>query len=373
MIWIPNGWAGRLGVAGTALRIAVFRVSTNVTKLFPTVTAGIGLGNTVEFPGRPETLKFTAFPKPFESVGPNITLIANDCPAVTLVGLAAMVMVKSSTVKVTCSALAPPPGVGFVTATFGVPLAAMSEAGTATTICVGEIVVGVSAWLVPRVTVAPATKPVPVIVIVNPAPPGACVGDTDVIVGTGLFTVKISGFEGPVVGAGFMTVTFTVALAAVAAAGICTMICPAVIEVGTKPSFDPKFTVAPARKPLPLIVNLNATPPAVVLVGESEARDGTGFSIVNGIALEVPPPGAGLVTETLMLAPVAMSAVGIVTAICVAVTEVGVSGPNDPNVTVAPVPKFVPVIVSVKAPPPEVALAGESWVMVGTGLSTVKV
>lgn len=145
MIWIPNGWTGRRGVAGTALRIAVLRVSTNVAKLFPTVTAGIGLGDMVEVPGRPETLKFTAFPKPFEFVGPNVTLIANDCPAVTLVGLAAMVMMKSSTVKVTCSVLAPPPGVGFVTATFGVPPAAMSEAGTVTTTCVGEIVVGVSA------------------------------------------------------------------------------------------------------------------------------------------------------------------------------------------------------------------------------------
>ena len=63
---------------------------------------------------------------------------------------------------------------------------------------------------------------------------------------------------------------------------------------------------------------------------------------------EVPPPGAGLLTETLMLAAVAMSAAGIVTAIWVAVTDVGVSGPNDPNVTVAPATKFVPVIVSVK-------------------------
>jgi hypothetical protein len=68
-----------------------------------------------------------------------------------------------------------------------------------------------------------------------------------------------------------------------------------------------------------------------------------------------------------------MSAAGIVTAIWVAVTEVGVSGPNDPNVSVAPVPKFVPVIVSAKAPPPALALAGESCVMVGTGLSTVNV
>ena len=239
-IWILNGWAGRLGVAGTALRIVVFKVSMNVTGLVPTVTAGIGLGVMVESPGRPETAKFTAFPKPFTSVGPTVTLIVTDCPEVTLVGFAAMVAVKSSTVKVTCCVLAPPPGVGFVTATFGVPPVAMSEAGTATTICVGEIVAGVRAALLPRATVVPVTKPTPVIVIVNPAPPGACVGDTDVIVGTGLLTVKDSAFEGPVVGSRLITVTLTVALAAVAAAGICTTICPAVIDVGTKPVVEPK-------------------------------------------------------------------------------------------------------------------------------------
>lgn len=342
------------------LRIVVFKVRMNVAGEFPTVTDGIGLGVMVESAGRPETVKFTAFPKPFTSVGPTITLIDNDCPAVMVVGLADMVAVKSSTVKVTCCELAPPPGAGFVTVTFEGPPAATSEAGMATTICVGEIVVGVSAALVPSVTVAPVTKPVPVIVMVNPTPPGACVGDTEVIAGTGLFTVKVSEFDGPVVGARFITVTFTVALAAMAADGICATICPAVIDVGTKPTVDPKFTVAPARKPLPLIVNGNAAPPIVVLVGEIVVSIGTRLSIVKGNALDVPPPGVGLVTETLMLAPVKMSAAGIVTVSCVGVTEAGVSGPDDANVTVVSGPKFVPVMVSVNAAPPAIALVGES-------------
>ena len=212
MIWIPNGWPGRLDGGGRALRAVVFNVSINVTGPFPGVTARIGLGEMLESPGRPETVKFKAFPKPFASAGATVTLITVDCPAVMVVGFADMVAVKSSTVNVSCCVLAPPPGAGFVTLTFGVPPPVTSEAGMLTTICVGEMDVGVNAGLLPRATVAPATNPVPVIVIVNPAPPGACVGDTEAIVGTGLFIAKGSEFETADVGAGFVTDTLIVAV-----------------------------------------------------------------------------------------------------------------------------------------------------------------
>jgi hypothetical protein len=212
-----------------------------------------------------------------------------------------------------------------------------------------------------------------VIVIVNPAPPGACVGDTEAIVGTGLFIANGSEFETPVAGAGSTTDTFIVAPVAMSVAGICTTTCPAVIDVGTKPVIEPKFTVAPGRKPLPLIVNANDDPPAVAVVGEIEVTASTVLSIVNGSALDIPPPGAGLVTVTLMLVTVAISGAGIVTTICVVAREVGVSEPNDPNVTVAPVTKFVPVIVSGNAAPPAVALDWERLAIVGSGLFTVNV
>jgi hypothetical protein len=138
----------------------------------------------------------------------------------------------------------------------------------------------------------------------------------------------------------------------------------------------PKLTVELATNPDPLSTKEETAWPTMPEVGAMLVNVGAGFLMAKAElaeVAEVPPPGAGLLTETLMLAAVAMSAAGIVTAIWVAVTEVGVSGPNDPNVTVAPATKFVPVIVSVKAPPPALALAGESCVMVGTGLSTVNV
>jgi hypothetical protein len=51
-------------------------------------------------------------------------------------------------------------------------------------------------------------------------------------------------------------------------AGTVTRICVEVMEVGVSEPFVPKFTVAPVTKFVPLTVNVNAAPPAVVLVGE---------------------------------------------------------------------------------------------------------
>ena len=126
-------------------------------------------------------------------------------------------------------------------------------------------------------------------------------------------------------------------------------------------------------KLLPLIVNANAAPPAVALVGEIEVTVGTTLAIVNDSALDIPPPGAGFVIVMLMLVTVAMSGAGIVTTICVAVSVVGVSDPKDPNVTVALETKFVPVIVNANAAPPALMLVCDRLVIVGSGLFTVNV
>ena len=64
-----------------------------------------------------------------------------------------------------------PPPAGFVTVTFTVPAVAISAAGIVATIWVLVTEEGVIAGLVPKFTVAPATKPVPVRVNVNAAPP----------------------------------------------------------------------------------------------------------------------------------------------------------------------------------------------------------
>jgi hypothetical protein len=139
-------------------------------------------------------------------------------------------------------------------------------------------------------------------------------------------------------------------------------------------AFEPNVKLlTPLTKPVPVIVNWNAAPPAAALAGESEVTVGNGLLIAKGKVPEAPPPGAGLLTETLIVAPVAMSVDGICTVIVVAVIDVGTKLVNAPKLTVAPATKFVPVIVSVNAAPPAAAFAGESNVIVGVELSTVNV
>ena len=63
---------------------------------------------------------------------------------------------------------------------------------------------------------------------------------------------------------------------------------------------------------MPRTVNVNAAPPCVALAGCNDAIVGTGLSMVNAIALDVPPPGAGVVTDTLAAPGLAISAAVIV-------------------------------------------------------------
>jgi len=88
---------------------------------------------------------------------------------------------------------------------------------------------------------------------------------------------------------------------------------------------------------------------------------------VKLIALEVPPPGAGLVTVTAGVPVEAMLAAGMAAVNCVELTKV-VAGADPPNLTIEAATKFVPLIVSVKAALPATVLFGEIEVMVGVGL-----
>ena len=65
-------------------------------------------------------------------------------------------------------------------------------------------------------------------------------------------------------------------------------------------------------KPLPLTLRVKVELPATALGGVSETIEGSGLAalIVNVIALEVPPPGAGLKTVTLALPGLPMSPAG---------------------------------------------------------------
>jgi hypothetical protein len=88
--------------------------------------------------------------------------------------------------------------------------------------------------------------------------------------------------------------------------------------------------------------------------------------MVKLIALEVLPPGPGLVTVTAGVPVEAMLAAGMAAVNCVELTKV-VAGSNPPKLTIEAVTKFVPLIVSVKAAPPATALFGEILVIVGVG------
>jgi hypothetical protein len=118
----------------------------------------------------------------------------------------------------------------------------------------------------------------------------------------------------------------------------------------------------------PYTVKANAGPPAALELGFSELTAGTGlFPVkVKFTALEVPPPGAGLVTVT-ATTPGKVAAAGMVAVSCLELTTVAVSV-TPPKLTIEPATKFVPLIVSVKfAALPAATVDGEIVVIEGTG------
>src|SRR5579863_2671609 len=97
---------------------------------------------------------------------------------------------------------------------------------------------------------------------------------------------------------------------------------------------------------------------------------GTGFvplAMLKFTELEVPPPGAGLVTVTASVPDETTLAAGMAAVNCAELTNV-VAGADPPKVTVEPATKFVPLIASVKAAPPATLPFGEIAVIVGVGL-----
>ena len=133
----------------------------------------------------------------------------------------------------------------------------------------------------------------------------------------------------------------------------------------------PKFTTEPATKLVPVSTRLTDWP-SKPLVGAIEVSVGAGLLTVNVAAAEVPPPGAGLVTVTLTIPAVAMSAAKMEAVSWVALTNTVVFA-EPLKLTVAPETNPVPLTVNVKAAPPAVALVGDSEVIAGGGLVTVKV
>jgi hypothetical protein len=222
-------------------------------------------------------------------------------------GVVAIVMLPTVIVKVPAALTVkltpfevPPPGAALVTVTDGVPAVAMALAGMVTWICVDVTEFGAIPVSAPKFTVlAPLTKFVPFTVNANAAPPAvALVGEIVVIVGTGLaagLIVKVTLFEVPPAA---VTVTPGVPAAAMSLAGTVTMICVAAMDDGVSAGFVPNFTVAPATKFVPFMVNGNAAPPAVALVGEIVVIVGAGLLPMVPVKVKfktlMPPKATGL-------------------------------------------------------------------------------
>jgi xanthosine utilization system XapX-like protein len=158
------------------------------------------------------------------------------------------------------------------------------------------------------------TNPVPFTVSVKPAPPAvALVGESEVMVGAGLFTGKFMAGEAPPPGPGLLTTTGRDPAVAMSGAVTAMVTCVALTNVTVLP-VPLNVPVAPLTKFVPLIVSVKAAPPAVALVGENDVIAGTGLLMEKFWVPEVPPPGAGLVTLTVTTPAVAMSG-AVITAV----------------------------------------------------------
>jgi hypothetical protein len=120
------------------------------------------------------------------------------------------------------------------------------------------------------------------------------------IAGTGLLSLlmlKACEADGPVVGAGFVTVTLAVPAAVISDARIAAVTCKLLTNVVVRLA-PLNWTVAPFTKPVPFTVSVNDPEPAKTAEGDNEESAGTALLTVKVTALEVPPPGAGFVTVT---------------------------------------------------------------------------
>jgi hypothetical protein len=186
-----------------------------------------------------------------------------------------------------------------------------------------------------------------------------------VIVGLGGRIVKVAAAEVPPL---VVTVTLAFPAAAIRLAATGAVSLAELTRVGVS-AVVPHFAVTPETKFVPLMVSVNAAPPATAVLGLRLVTVGLGGRIVKVAAAEVPPP---VVTVTLAFpaAAIRLAAIGAVS--LVELTRVGVSAVV-PHFAVAPLTKLVPSMVRVKAAPPATAVLGLRLVIVGLGGRIVKV
>jgi len=211
-------------------------------------------------------------------------------------------------------------------------------------------------------------KLVPLTVRVNPAPPTVAeFGESDVSVGADAVTVNVNAFD--VAPSGFTTVTCGVPAAAMSVLRIDAVSCVGLANVVVR--FAPfQRTTAPLPKFVPFAVKVNPGPAAVPVFGVSDVRVGAAPVTVNVTALDVVP--SEFTTVTCGVPVAATSALRIDAVSCVALAKVVVRFAPFQRTT-APLRKFIPFTVRVKAGPPAVAVFGDSDVRVGAAPVTVNV
>jgi len=192
----------------------------------------------------------------------------------------------------------PPPGVGFTTATCADPTAATSPAWSVRVSWV--LLTKLAAWFAPfHVTVLVATKPVPVIVSVEPAAAVVTVlGETPEICGLGLLMARVMELDAPPPGDGLMTTTCPVPVAARSVAVSPTCNCVELTNVAVR-LFWFHCTVDVCIKPVPFTVTVVAAAPTMRVEGDREVITGTGFDD-GGVDTPPPPPQAEKISNEMM-------------------------------------------------------------------------
>jgi hypothetical protein len=149
-----------------------------------------------------------------------------------------------------------------------------------------------------KLTAEVLKKPVPMIVrVCAPAPTRTELGEREVMAGTGFPTVKVTTFDVPPPGAGFVTETGNVP--AVATSVLVREIVSWVLLTKVVVRLEPlKLTDEVLKKPVPLIVSVCAPAPTRTELGKREVMAGTGLPTEKVTTFDVPPPGAGFVTVT---------------------------------------------------------------------------
>lgn len=218
-------------------------------------------------------------------------------------------------------------------------------------------------------TTVPTEKPAPFTISWNaPLPARAEGGDRVVMFGS---TVKLTALELPPPGGGLTTVIGNVPEVARSAASSVTVSWFALTN-DVALSRPLKRTTEPNTKLEPLIVKGVSSPPAGMVVADSDVIAGTGTEVTSRfIALEMPPPGAGLLMVIGNRPTAVISVAGIMAVNCVLFTKV-VTRLTPLHCITEVALKLVPVAVSMNSGSPAVLLGGEIAVSVGTGLLTVK-